>query len=98
MKKFIENIAVYIAGILDWVFDFFGETSKSSMMRLLSFVMFWIATIAMFRIIKIIELNVRIIDKSILWILVLFVVILYGLSLFPKVIQKLIERKFPANE
>ena len=71
------------------VFTFFEETDRASMIRLMSIILLVVAIVFTFQIIGIIET----VKSEILQLLIKHNVVLYGFAFFPKVIQKLFERK-----
>jgi len=70
------------------IFDFFKETTRASMMRLMSFIVLGFAIYFSFDIISV----AAELEADILKLLVIHNVILYGFAFFPKVIQKIFER------
>lgn len=71
------------------VFTFFEETDRASMIRLMSIILLVTAIVFTFQIVGMVET----VKPQILQLLIKHNVVLYGFAFFPKVIQKLFERK-----
>ena len=71
------------------LFTFFEGTDRASMVRLMSIILLVIAIVFTFQIIGMTET----VKPEILQLLIKHNVVLYGFAFFPKVIQKLFERR-----
>ena len=74
--------------IMRSVFDFFDETTRSSMIRLMSFIVLGFAIYFSFEIMSV----AAEIKSDVLRLLIVHNIILYGFAFFPKVVQKIFER------
>jgi hypothetical protein len=86
MKKFFNNIGNSIKDIFKNFIGIFSETSPTSMMRFMSFFIFWFSIYEIDYILKTYGNNL---DQNHIFIIVALLVF----SFFPKVAQKAIEKK-----
>jgi len=91
MKKLLSNLGINIKEGFKTFIGIFSETSPTSMMRFMSFFIFWFSIYEIDYIIRIYGKNL---DQNHIFIIVALLVF----SFFPKVAQKAIEKKYELLE
>jgi hypothetical protein len=91
MKKFFNGIKDFLSESLKGFTGLFSEVSPTSLMRFMSFFLFWFSLYETHYIVA--KYGKDLNSNQILLILILF-----SFSFFPKVVQKIIEKKYDALE
>lgn len=87
MKKFFKELGDKLKSAFKGFLGLFSETSPTSLMRFMSFFMFWFSLYETHYIIS----NY---GKDLTWEQITLICIFYTFAFFPKVAQKVIEKKY----